>query len=67
MLKHNIKNFRKTKGLTQDKLAKIADIPLTTLSKIESGKIKQPGIWNVLKIAKALNVKVDNLINNKRK
>ena len=63
MIGSNIKKFRRKKGLTQDKLAKLADIPYTTLTKIESGTIKQPGIGTVAKIAKALSIKIDKLVN----
>ncbi|MBD3363251.1 helix-turn-helix domain-containing protein [Candidatus Dojkabacteria bacterium] len=34
---YNIKNIRIEKGLTQEDLARKADIPLSTISKIESG------------------------------
>ena len=39
-----IKYCRKEKGLTQDALAKKADIPYTTLAKIESKVVKKPSI-----------------------
>ena len=38
MLSSNIKKLRKQKKLSQDKLARLADIPYNTLVKIESGK-----------------------------
>ena len=34
MIGDNIKKFRKKKGLTQDELARKADIPYTTLTKL---------------------------------
>ncbi|GEM_PF-991253 len=40
----NIKVFRKKKGLTQDCLAKKADIPYTTLTKLESNVVKKPSV-----------------------
>lgn len=62
MLSENIKTIRKKKGLSQDKLAKLADVTLTTLVKIESGVNDNPTIKTLKKIADALNVKIDNLI-----
>lgn len=62
MLGQNIKKMRKKRKLTQDKLARLADIPYTTLTKVETEVIKRPSVQVVAKIAKALNVTVDELI-----
>lgn len=62
MLGENIKKARKKRKLTQDKLARLADIPYTTLTKVETGVIKQPSVQTVAKIAKALGLTVDELI-----
>ncbi len=37
-------------------LARKADAPYTTLTKIETGVIKKPSVYVVAKIAKALNI-----------
>jgi transcriptional regulator with XRE-family HTH domain len=58
----NIKKYRKEKGLSQDKLARLADIAHATIIKIESGGIQSPTIDTVQKIAKALKISVDDLI-----
>jgi transcriptional regulator with XRE-family HTH domain len=58
----NIKRYRKAKGLSQDKLSKLADISQATLIKIESGGIKSPSIFTIQKIAKVFGVNVDNLL-----
>ncbi len=57
-----IKKLRTDLGLSQDELARKADIPYTTLTKIETGVIKKPSVYVVAKIAKALNTTLDNLI-----
>jgi transcriptional regulator with XRE-family HTH domain len=57
-----IKYWRKKKGLTQDALAKKADIPYTTLAKIESDVVKRPSIQTMMKIAKGLDITVDELM-----
>ena len=62
MMGQNIRNFRKKKGLSQEKLARAADISLNTLTKLESGFATKPTIQTVAKIAKALDVSVDELI-----
>ena len=58
----NIKKYRKQRGLSQDKLSRLADVSHATIIKIESGGIHSPTIDTVQKIAKALGVGVDNLI-----
>lgn len=58
----NIKKYRQEKGLSQDKLSRMADVSHATIIKIESGGIQSPTIDTVQKIAKALGVGVDNLI-----
>ena len=64
MLSKNIKKLRKKKKLSQDKLAKLADVTLTTLVKIESGVNDNPTIKTLKKIADALEVTVDDLLEN---
>ena len=58
----NIKRIRSRLGLTQDDLAKKADIKYTTLMKVESGTVNKPSVQTMAKIAKALGVSIENLI-----
>ncbi len=62
-ISERIKYWRNEKGLTQDALSKLADIPYTTLAKIESDVVKRPSIQTIMKIAKGLGVTIDELIN----
>ncbi len=62
MIGDNIKKFRKKRSLSQDKLARAADIPYTTLIKIESNIVKKPSVQNIAKIARALNISIEKLI-----
>ncbi len=62
MLGENIKKVRKKRKLTQDKLARLADIPYTTLTKVETGIFKRPSVQVVAKIAKALEISIEELI-----
>jgi transcriptional regulator with XRE-family HTH domain len=57
-----IKKIRNKKGLTQDELARKAELPYTTLTKIESNVITRPTIQTVVKIAKGLGVGIDDLM-----
>lgn len=57
----NIRKYRKQRGLSQDKLSRLADISHATIIKIESGGIQSPTIDTIQKIAKALNISLDDL------
>ena len=61
-LGQRIKVLRLKLQLSQDEFARKADIPYTTLTKIETGVIKKPSVFVMAKIAKALNITVDELI-----
>ncbi len=61
MISENIKKYRKKKGLSQDRLAKLADVTHTTLVKLESGANNNPTIKTLKKIADALGVSLDKL------
>jgi len=58
----NIKKLRQAKGLSQDRLSKAADVSYNSIVKLETGGIINPTIETLQKIAKALEVQVDNLI-----
>jgi len=58
-----IKTLRVRLGLSQDNLARKANVPYTTLTKIETGVIKNPSVYVVAKIAKALEITMDELVN----
>ncbi|KUJ96851.1 MAG: Helix-turn-helix domain protein [Desulfonauticus sp. 38_4375] len=57
-----IKKLRTGLGLSQDELARKADVPYTNLTKMKTGVIKKPSVYVVAKIAKALNITLDDLI-----
>jgi len=58
----NIKQYRQNKGLSQDKLSKLADLSLNTVVKIELDESPNPTIETIQKIAKVLEVSVDDLL-----
>lgn len=65
MLSANIKKLRKQSKLSQDKLARLAEIPYNTLVKIESGKSTNPTFETLLKLADVFEVSIDELVGRK--
>jgi len=62
MIGETIKKYRLQKGMSQDKLSKLADVAFHTVVKIESGNTPNPTIDTVKKIAAALDISVDALL-----
>ena len=62
-LANNIMKLRKQKGLSQEKLARLSDVANNTIIKMESGENDNPTLETLRKVARALDVSVDNLIN----
>jgi len=58
----NIKKHRNKLGLSQEDFAQKSGVKYTTLTKIESGVIKTQSVVMVGKIAKALNVLIEDLL-----
>ena len=56
------KLFRAKQGLTQDDLAKNANIKYSTLTKIEGGVVTKPSVQTIQKIAKSLGVPMEELL-----
>lgn len=62
MFGKKIRELRKKKKISQETLARLANISLNTIVKIESGQSKHPTIQTIAGIAKALGISVDELI-----
>lgn len=60
----NIRRYRKKLNWSQEQVAREAGIPFTTYTKIENGTTKNPSIETLVKIARALKVSMDSLLNN---
>lgn len=56
-----LKMAREIKGVSLRDLERETGISNALLSQIETGHVRQPGFQNVVKIARALNVKLDTL------
>lgn len=58
----NIKRLRNEKNISQDKLSKLADISLNTVVKLELDQSPNPTLDTLKKIAKSLDISIDDLI-----
>ena len=61
----NLRELRKQKGWSQERLAREANISYHTLIKLEQNNIKNPKIETVIKLANALGVSLDELVDSK--
>lgn len=57
-----IKKLIRNKDMTQEELARKADIPYATLLKILNGTVENPTVKTMQKLAMALEVSVDELL-----
>ncbi len=59
---NNLKKIRAEKNYSLERVVRLADLSLNTIVKIENGANKNPTIDTLSKIAKALEIGVDDLI-----
>lgn len=60
-----LKEFRKDRGLTQQKMAEMLHISRASYAQYEVG-IYEPSLETLLKISEILNVSVDDLLGNRK-
>jgi transcriptional regulator with XRE-family HTH domain len=65
MLSKRVKEYRKQKGLTQQKLAEKTGLSFNTITKIEQGIGDSPTLKTLVKLADALGVSIDELVGRK--
>lgn len=58
----NLKKIRHKKEYSLEKVARLADLSLNTIVKIESGVNQNPTIETLTKIARALEIGIDDLL-----
>jgi len=63
-LPRKIKRIREEKEITQKELAKMSGVSYSTLTKLETGVIKNPSFEVVLRIIKALEIDLSDLMWN---
>ena len=61
-IQKTLRKLRAAKGLSQEKLARMADVANNTIIKIEAGKNQNPTLDTLKKISKVLDVSIDDLI-----
>ena len=64
-LARNLVNLRRTRGLTQDMLARDSGVPRSTIANLESGD-GNPSLAVLVKVAQALGVPIDELLASSR-
>jgi len=62
MLSKRVKDYRKKKNLTQQKLAEKTGLSFNTITKIEQGIGDSPTLKTLIKLADALDVGLDELV-----
>ncbi|WP_432955955.1 helix-turn-helix domain-containing protein [Micromonospora haikouensis] len=61
VLATRLRTLRTDRGLTQEQLAGRAQIAVSTLRKIESGRVIEPGYFTMLSLANALGIDLREL------
>jgi transcriptional regulator with XRE-family HTH domain len=62
IISKNVKKLRGKTGLSQDQIARKANIPFSTYLKVENGVTLNPSIQTLLNIAEALEISLDELV-----
>ena len=61
-LSDQIRRLRKAQGISQEKLARIADLSLNLIGRLEGGQVKDPHLGTLIGLADALDTTVSELI-----
>jgi transcriptional regulator with XRE-family HTH domain len=62
IISKNIKKLREKTSLSQDQMARKANMPFSTYLKVENGVTPNPSIQTLLNIAVALDISLDKLV-----
>ena len=65
MLPKRLKELRKEKGWSQQKLAEKTGLSFNAITKIEQGLAKHPTLKTLLRLADVFNVSLDELVGRK--
>lgn len=60
----NLAKVRKARGLTQRKLSAMSGVPRVSIARYETGKVS-PNVRVLERLAQALNVSIDDLVDRK--
>ncbi|MEV4495027.1 helix-turn-helix transcriptional regulator [Micromonospora arborensis] len=61
ILATRLRTLRAERGLTQEQLAGRAQVAVSTLRKIESGRVIEPGYFTMVSLANALGIELREL------
>lgn len=61
-MEFNLKEIRREKGVTQAELSEKSGVGRITISRLESGALKETTMGTMSKLAKALDTNIDSLI-----
>ena len=65
MLAARLKELRKEKGWSQQKLAEKTSLSFNAVTKIEQGLAKHPTLKTLIKLADAFGISIDELVGRK--
>lgn len=65
MLSNRLKELRKQKGWSQQKLAEKTGLSFNAITKIEQGLAKHPTLKTLLKLADVFGISLDELVGRK--
>ena len=57
-----LEEYRRKRRLNQRELSDLSNVPQPMISEIETGSVKNPTVFTLVKLAKALRCTVDDLI-----
>jgi len=66
-LSDQIKNFRKQKGWSQQKLAEKTGLSFNAITKIEQGLAKHPTLKTLIKLSDVFGVSLDELVGRSKR
>ena len=64
VLGRQLRQARETRNTTREKLGSDAGVAPSTIAKLESGRVAEPGLFTVWAICKALHLGVEGLLND---
>jgi transcriptional regulator with XRE-family HTH domain len=65
MIAHRLKELRKARNWTQQKLAEKAGLSFNAITKIEQGAAEHPTLKTLIKLADAFGISLDALVGRK--
>jgi len=65
MIAHRLKELRKARNWTQQKLAEKAGLSFNAITKIEQGAAEHPTLKTLIKLADAFGISLDTLVGRK--